>query len=87
MAVGDGDAGGFLASVLLGEEPEVRQTSDVLSRGPDPEQTAFVFGTLRSHLEGSLPRGVTSIVEAHASVGGSEPSRVRSRRFRDGPPA
>ncbi len=59
VAVGDRDAGGFLAAVLLGEETEVRQTGDVLARGPHPEQAAFVFGTLRSHLEASLPAGVT----------------------------
>ena len=58
MAVGDRDARRFLAAVLLGEEPEVRETSDVLTRGPHPEQAAFVFGTLRSHLEASLPAGV-----------------------------
>ncbi len=58
MAVGDRDTRRFLAAVLLGEEPEVRQTSDVLTRGPDPEQSAFVFGTLRSHSRASLPAGV-----------------------------
>jgi hypothetical protein len=49
VAVRDRDAGGFLAPMLLGEEPEVRQAGDVLTRGPDPEQAAFVFRTLRSH--------------------------------------
>src|SRR3990172_1282153 len=49
VAVGDRHAGGLLAPVLLGEEPEVRQPRDVLFRGPYPEETASLLRTL-SHV-------------------------------------
>ena len=42
-AVGDRDAGGLLATVLLGEQPEVREPGDVLPGCPDAEQAAFVL--------------------------------------------
>ena len=44
LPVADRDAGGFLAAVLLREQTEVREAGDVLTRGPDPEQPAFVLG-------------------------------------------
>ena len=43
VAVADRDAGGFLAAVLLGEEPEVREPGDVLAGSPYAEEPAFLF--------------------------------------------
>ena len=78
VTVGDRDARRLLATVLLGEETEVGETGDVLARGPHPEQAAFVFGTLRSHL-GSVYRRVSSLPGWLTDrADRSEGSRVRS---------
>jgi hypothetical protein len=44
------DAGGFLAAVLEGVEPEVGELGDLLARGPDSEDSA---GVLRALLSGA----------------------------------
>ena len=49
LAVGDRDAGGFLAAVLLGEQSEVGESRDLLPRRPHAEETALLFRALRSH--------------------------------------
>ena len=49
LAVGDRDAGGFLAAVLLGEQSEVGEPCDFLPRRPHAEETALLFRALRSH--------------------------------------
>ena len=43
VAVADRDTGGFLAPVLLGEETEVREPSDVLAGSPYAEEPAFLL--------------------------------------------
>ena len=43
VAVADRDPGGFLASVLLREEPEVRESRDVLARRPHTEESALLL--------------------------------------------
>ncbi len=42
VAVADRDAGGFLASMLLGEESEVGQARDVVAGRPHAEESAFL---------------------------------------------
>ncbi len=44
VAVGDRDAGGFLAAMLLREETEVGEAGDVVAGRPHPEQPALVLG-------------------------------------------
>jgi hypothetical protein len=43
VAVADRDAGGLLAAMLLGEEPEVGEPGDLFPGRPDTEETAFLF--------------------------------------------
>ncbi len=45
-AVADRDARGFLAPMLEGVEPEVRELGDLFTRSPDTEDAASVLGAL-----------------------------------------
>ncbi|GGT67063.1 hypothetical protein GCM10010272_07060 [Streptomyces lateritius] len=45
-AVADRDSRGFLAPMLEGVEPEVRELCDLFTRSPDTEDAASVLGAL-----------------------------------------
>ena len=52
VAVADGDAGGLLAAVLQGEQPEERQLGDALAvRRRDPEHPALFYGCVVDDVE------------------------------------
>jgi hypothetical protein len=47
LAVGGGDPGAFLSSMLQGEEPEEGQTTGLSLRGKYPYHPAFFFGVIK----------------------------------------
>ena len=64
-AVADRDTGRLLATVLEGIQPEVGELGDVLSGGPDSEDTAGILGSSscgsRSWVKSPSPRGTAAV--------------------------
>ena len=78
-AVADRDAGGLLAAVLQGVEPEVGELGDLLAGGPDAEDAA---GVLRALLAGEQVVVEPSVATWPVSHRGPDTDGYRGRRRR-----
>ena len=82
-AVADRDAGGLLAAVLQGVEPEVGQLGDVLAGGPDAEDAAGVLRALVVGVDRHRETAIAARPLAHRVGHGTQSravGRARSHR-------
>ena len=84
LAVADANAGGFLATVLEGKEAEVRESGDVLPRGPNAEDAAFLARfSLPLIVKIGQWGGVGSDSSMRRVNHAPHPSRYRHRKLKD----